>query len=36
MTLIPKIIHQLWIDPKTSPTKLLNTWREKYKKRRVP
>lgn len=35
MTLIPKIIHKLWVGPKTSPTKLLNTWREKYKKEGV-
>ena len=24
---IPKIIHQLWIGPKTSPTKLMDTWK---------
>jgi len=26
---IPKIIHQIWIGPKTPPSSLMNTWREK-------
>jgi mannosyltransferase OCH1-like enzyme/GT2 family glycosyltransferase len=26
---IPKIIHQIWIGPKPSPIKLMNTWKEK-------
>ena len=27
---IPKILHQLWIGPKTPPTTLMNTWKEKH------
>ncbi len=27
---IPKIIHQLWIGPKTPPTKFMNTWKNKH------
>lgn len=27
--MIPKIIHQLWIGPKTPPTEWMNTWKEK-------
>lgn len=27
---IPKIIHQLWIGPKTPPTKFMDTWKEKH------
>jgi len=27
---IPKIIHQLWIGPKTVPTKFMDTWKEKH------
>ena len=27
--MIPKIIHQIWIGPKTPPTKFMNTWKEK-------
>ncbi len=30
MTTIPKILHQLWIGPKTPPTTLMNTWKEKH------
>ena len=26
--MIPKIIHQLWIGPKTPPTKLMQTWKD--------
>ena len=29
MTTIPKIIHQIWIGPKTAPSKLMDTWRDK-------
>ena len=29
---IPKIIHQLWIGPKTPPTRLMNTWKNKHEK----
>ena len=28
--MIPKIIHQLWIGPKTAPTELMDTWRDKH------
>ena len=27
---IPKIIHQIWIDPKPPPTKFMQTWKEKH------
>ena len=27
---IPKIIHQLWIGPKTPPTKFMDTWKNKH------
>ncbi len=27
---IPKIIHQLWIGPKTQPTKFMDTWKNKH------
>ena len=27
---IPKIIHQIWIGPKTAPIKLMNTWKDKH------
>ena len=27
---IPKIIHQIWIGPKPSPTHLMDTWRDKH------
>lgn len=27
---IPKILHQLWIGPKSPPTRLLATWKEKH------
>lgn len=27
---IPKIIHQIWIGPKTSPTKLMDSWKVKH------
>lgn len=27
---IPKIIHQLWIGPKTPPTKHMDTWKNKH------
>lgn len=30
MSLIPKIIHQLWIGPKPPPTKLMDTWKNKH------
>ena len=30
--MIPKIIHQLWIGPKTAPINLMNTWRDKHEK----
>jgi mannosyltransferase OCH1-like enzyme len=30
MTEIPKIIHQIWIGPKTPPTKLMDTWKNKH------
>ena len=29
---IPKIIHQLWIGPKSAPTKHMNTWKEAHEK----
>ena len=29
---IPKIIHQIWIGPKTPPTKLMDTWKNKHEK----
>ena len=29
---IPKIIHQLWIGPKTPPTKFMDTWKNKHEK----
>lgn len=29
---IPKIIHQLWIGPKTPPNKFMNTWKDKHEK----
>lgn len=29
---IPKIIHQLWIGPKSAPTKHMNTWKETHEK----
>ena len=28
---IPKIIHQIWIGPKTPPTKFMDTWKNKHK-----
>jgi len=30
MSSIPKIIHQLWIGPKTPPTKFMDTWKNKH------
>ena len=27
--MIPRIIHQIWIGPKPSPTKFMDTWKEK-------
>ena len=27
--MIPKIIHQIWIGPKSAPTKFMDSWREK-------
>ena len=27
--MIPKIIHQIWIGPKTPPTKFMDTWKDK-------
>lgn len=30
MSLIPKIIHQLWIGPKPPPTKFMKTWKDKH------
>ena len=27
---IPKILHQLWIGPKTPPTKFMDTWKNKH------
>lgn len=27
---IPKIIHQLWIGPKTRPSKFMETWKDKH------
>jgi mannosyltransferase OCH1-like enzyme len=27
---IPKILHQLWIGPKSPPTRMLETWKEKH------
>ena len=27
---IPKIIHQIWIGPKTPPVKFMNTWKHKH------
>ena len=32
MSKIPKIIHQLWIGPKSPPTKLMDTWKNKHEK----
>ena len=29
---IPKIIHQIWIGPKTPPTKFMDTWKNKHEK----
>ena len=29
---IPKIIHQIWIGPKTPPTRLMDTWKNKHEK----
>ena len=26
---IPKVIHQIWVGPKTPPTLMMNTWRDK-------
>jgi mannosyltransferase OCH1-like enzyme len=30
LSVIPKIIHQIWIGPKPAPTNLLRTWKEKH------
>ena len=30
MSLIPKILHQIWIGPKPAPINLMNTWKEKH------
>ena len=30
---IPKIIHQLWIGPKTPPIKFMDTWKNNTKKK---
>jgi len=27
---IPKILHQIWIGPKTAPTNLMRSWKEKH------
>ena len=35
MSKIPKIIHQLWIGPKSPPTKLMDTWKNKHEKKKV-
>ena len=32
MSNIPKVIHQLWIGPKTPPTKLMDTWKNIHEK----
>ena len=32
MSKIPKIIHQLWIGPKSPPTKLMDTWKNQHEK----
>ena len=32
MSNIPKIIHQIWIGPKTPPTKFMDTWKNKHEK----
>ena len=32
MSKIPKIIHQLWIGPKSPPTKFMDTWKNKHEK----
>ena len=29
---IPKIIHQIWIGPKTPPNNLMDTWKNKHEK----
>lgn len=28
--MIPKIIHQVWVGPKTPPTRWMETWKEKH------
>jgi glycosyltransferase involved in cell wall biosynthesis len=30
MLKIPKIIHQIWIGPKPTPQKMMNTWKDKH------